>query len=35
VDPRDRGYFDDVMQTLAGGLASTLALDGSTEKAQF
>jgi isocitrate lyase len=29
------GYFDDVMQTLAGGLASTLALDGSTEKAQF
>jgi isocitrate lyase len=29
------GYFDDVMQTLAGGNSSTLALDGSTEKAQF
>jgi isocitrate lyase len=29
------GYFDEVMQVISGGLASTLALDGSTEKAQF
>jgi isocitrate lyase len=29
------GYFDDVMTTLTGGKSSTLALTGSTEKAQF
>jgi isocitrate lyase len=29
------GYFDDVMTTLTGGKSSTLALAGSTEKAQF
>lgn len=29
------GYFDLVAQTIAGGLASTLALEGSTERAQF
>ena len=29
------GYFDDVAQVIAGGTASTLALEGSTEKAQF
>jgi isocitrate lyase len=29
------GYFDDVMTTLTGGRSSTLALTGSTEKAQF
>jgi isocitrate lyase len=29
------GYFDDVMTTLSGGTASTLALAGSTEQAQF
>ncbi len=29
------GYFDDVMTTLSGGAASTLALAGSTEQAQF
>ncbi len=29
------GYFDDVMTTLSGGNASTLALAGSTEEAQF
>jgi len=29
------GYFDDIMTTLTGGLASTLALSGSTEEAQF
>jgi isocitrate lyase len=29
------GYFDDVMTTLAGGSASTLALEGSTEQEQF
>lgn len=29
------GYFDDVMTTLSGGRASTLALHGSTEEAQF
>jgi len=29
------GYFDDVMSTITGGSASTLALSGSTEQAQF
>jgi isocitrate lyase len=29
------GYFDQVLQTITGGLASTTALDGSTEAAQF
>jgi isocitrate/methylisocitrate lyase len=29
------GYFDDVMTALTGGLASTLALHGSTEEEQF
>jgi isocitrate lyase len=29
------GYFDTVMTTLSGGQASTLALAGSTEEAQF
>jgi isocitrate lyase len=29
------GYFDDVTSTLTGGLASTLALAGSTEEQQF
>jgi isocitrate lyase len=29
------GYFDDVAQVIAGGTSSTLALHGSTEKAQF
>ena len=29
------GYFDDVMTSITGGLASTLALTGSTEEAQF
>jgi isocitrate lyase len=29
------GYFDDVATTLSGGLASTLALAGSTEEQQF
>ncbi|MGB7124819.1 MAG: isocitrate lyase [Thermoplasmata archaeon] len=29
------GYFDDVAQVLSGGLASTLAMDGSTEEEQF
>ena len=29
------GYFDDVVSALSGGLASTLALAGSTEEAQF
>jgi isocitrate lyase len=29
------GYFDDIMTTLTGGKSSTLALAGSTEKAQF
>jgi isocitrate lyase len=29
------GYFDDVMQTISGGLASTTALSGSTEAEQF
>jgi isocitrate lyase len=29
------GYFDAVMQAVSGGASSTLALDGSTEAAQF
>jgi isocitrate lyase len=29
------GYFDEVAQVIAGGQASTLALEGSTEQAQF
>ena len=29
------GYFDDVLKVISGGSASTLALDGSTERAQF
>jgi isocitrate lyase len=29
------GYFDEVMQVVGGGQSSTLALEGSTEKAQF
>jgi isocitrate lyase len=29
------GYFDEVSQVIAGGKSSTLALEGSTEKAQF
>jgi isocitrate lyase len=29
------GYFDDVAQVIAGGAASTVALAGSTEAAQF
>jgi len=29
------GYFDEVLQTITGGLASTAALEGSTEQAQF
>jgi isocitrate/methylisocitrate lyase len=29
------GYFDQVIQTITGGLSSTVALQGSTEKAQF
>jgi isocitrate lyase len=29
------GYFDDITTTLSGGLASTLALAGSTEEEQF
>lgn len=29
------GYFDAVAQVISGGSASTLALEGSTEKAQF
>jgi isocitrate lyase len=29
------GYFDQVAQVISGGLASTLALEGSTEAAQF
>ncbi|HEU4700555.1 MAG TPA: isocitrate lyase [Gemmatimonadales bacterium] len=29
------GYFDEVTQVIAGGLASTTALHGSTEAAQF
>jgi isocitrate lyase len=29
------GYFDEVMQTVAGGRASTTAITGSTEEQQF
>jgi isocitrate lyase len=29
------GYFDDVTNVIAGGLASTVALNGSTEEEQF
>jgi isocitrate lyase len=29
------GYFDEVMQVISSGNSSTLALEGSTEKAQF
>ncbi|GBE24387.1 isocitrate lyase [bacterium BMS3Bbin02] len=29
------GYFDQVAQVIAGGTSSTLALEGSTEEAQF
>jgi isocitrate lyase len=29
------GYFDEVAQIVAGGTASTTALTGSTEEAQF
>ncbi len=29
------GYFDDVAQVVAGGKSSTVALEGSTERAQF
>jgi isocitrate lyase len=29
------GYFDEVMKVIAGGGAATLALEGSTESAQF
>jgi isocitrate lyase len=29
------GYFDDVAQTIAGGVSSTTALHGSTEQEQF
>ncbi|NJK81510.1 MAG: isocitrate lyase [Chloroflexaceae bacterium] len=29
------GYFDDVTQVVSGGMASTTALTGSTEEAQF
>jgi len=29
------GYFDEVMQVIAGGASATLALSGSTEAAQF
>jgi isocitrate lyase len=29
------GYFDDVTQTVSGGVASTTALAGSTEESQF
>jgi isocitrate lyase len=29
------GYYDDITTTLSGGLASTLALTGSTEEQQF
>jgi len=29
------GYFDDVATVISGGLASTLALEGSTEQEQF
>jgi isocitrate lyase len=29
------GYFDEIAQVISGGAASTLALEGSTEAAQF
>jgi isocitrate lyase len=29
------GYFDRVIEAISGGAASTLALRGSTEEAQF
>jgi len=29
------GYFDEVSQAISGGTASTLALEESTEAAQF
>ena len=29
------GYFDEVAQVISRGTAQTLALEGSTEKAQF
>jgi isocitrate lyase len=29
------GYFDDILETITGGTASTLALKGSTEEEQF
>ena len=29
------GYFDEVLEAVTGGQASTLALRGSTESAQF
>jgi isocitrate lyase len=29
------GYFDSVQQVITGGTASTIALEGSTERAQF
>jgi isocitrate lyase len=29
------GYFDEVAETISGGDASTKALSGSTEEAQF
>jgi hypothetical protein len=29
------GYFDALTQVISGGLASTMALEGSTEQAQF
>jgi isocitrate lyase len=29
------GYYDQVSQVISGGEASTLALEGSTEAAQF
>ncbi|MGA7924134.1 MAG: isocitrate lyase [Thermoplasmata archaeon] len=29
------GYFDEVAQVLSGGLTTTLAMDGSTEREQF
>ena len=29
------GYFDEVAKVISGGLAATLALEGSTEEEQF
>jgi isocitrate lyase len=29
------GYFDQVAEVISGGKSTTLALEGSTEKAQF